>query len=292
MTAHNRERDFASFSAGTATSTSPSQPPLLARKDHDHPSLFLPEVMLQEARRQKRLADAPVPDVCLLDPDGDIAAFVRERLAAERCHTWACFHSELWEWRSKGMRFGVVGRAVGASFSVLIAEQLFVSGCRLLISIASAGAIAPGLPKPCYVLIEKALRDEGTSYHYLPPSAFVSAPADLFALALSAAASLRAPVMAGTSWTTDAPFRETAAAVAARQEQGIHTVEMEAAALLAFAEAKKKPVVAIAHVTNELGLGSGDFDKGADHGAETALAIAGTIALRAAKAGYLSAHLE
>jgi uridine phosphorylase len=291
MTAHNRERDFA-FPIETSVGPLRLLAPLLARDDHDDPSVFLPEVMLHEARRQKNLDDAPVPAICLLDPDGDITAYVQQHFSARKSRSWACFHTELWEWESGGMRFGIVGRAVGASFSVLVAEQLFVSGCGLIISIGSAGAIAAGLPRPCYIVIEKALRDEGTSYHYLPPSPFVYAEPALCALALRAAASVEVPVLAGVSWTTDAPFRETASAVAQRQKQGIHTVEMESAALLAFAQARRKPLVAIAHITNELGLGAGDFDKGADHGAETALVLAETIARSAQEAISLSAHLQ
>ena len=53
---------------------------------------------------------------------------------------------------------------------MLVAEELFASGCRLLLSVTSAGQIAPSAAPPYFVLIERALRDEGTSYHYLPPS--------------------------------------------------------------------------------------------------------------------------
>jgi hypothetical protein len=68
-----------------------------------------------------------------------------------------------------------VGYAVGGAFSVLVAEQLFASGCQLLVNVASAGQIRDvGLP-PYYILIDRALRDEGTSYHYLPPAAFANA---------------------------------------------------------------------------------------------------------------------
>jgi len=67
-------------------------------------------------------------------------------------------------------RFGIIGCAVGASFAVLLAEQLLVSGCRLLVSVTSAGQIVPQGPPPYFVLIDRALRDEGTSYHYLPPA--------------------------------------------------------------------------------------------------------------------------
>ncbi len=252
--------------------------PLLARQDHEHPSIFLPEVMLQESRKQKRLDNSPVPPICLLDPDGDIVNYVQYLRGARKSRSWACFHTELWEWQENGLHFGVVGRAVGASFAVLVAEQLFVSGCEFLISIASAGAIADGLPKPCYIMIERALRDEGTSYHYLPPSAYALADSELFATSLAAAEKLSLPVRRGMSWTTDAPFRETALTVANRREQGIHTVEMESAALLAFGQARKKRIIAIAHITNSMGQEKGDFDKGDDHGTEDSLAIAGAIA--------------
>jgi uridine phosphorylase len=277
MTTHSRQADFSSLTGLGGGIVAP-QSPLLARRDHDHPSVFLPEVLLHEARKQKGLDDTPVPPVCLLDSDGDIAVYVRRELGARKSPSWACFHTELWEWEDRGQRFGIVGRAVGAPFAVLIAEQLFVSGCELLISIASAGAIADDLPHPSYVLIEQALRDEGTSYHYLPSAPYVFADAGLFAKALRATAAQGLPVMRGASWTTDAPFRETAATVLERRKQGIHAVEMEAAALLAFAQARRKPLIAIAHITNAPGQGRGDFDKGADHGAETALAIASAIA--------------
>ena len=61
---------------------------------------------------------------------------------------------------------------VGAPFAVLVAEELFACGCQLLISITSAGQILPVDQPPYVVLIDKALRDEGTSYHYLPPAPY------------------------------------------------------------------------------------------------------------------------
>lgn len=256
------------------------QIPLLARIDHADPSVFRPDVMLREARKQKNLIEGTVPGFCVLDPDGDVVDHVRREHAARRCRSWACFHTDLWEWESGGCRFGVVGRAVGASFAVLVAEQLFVSGCKLLISIASAGDVASGLPKPSYMVIERALRDEGTSYHYLPAEPFIAADARLVDLTAMVAASTGVPLSRGASWTTDAPFRETAATIAERRAQGIHIVEMEAAALLAFAKAKAAPMICIAHITNAMGQGEGDFGKGEDCGAKTALLLVGELARR------------
>src|SRR5439155_8528808 len=131
------------------------------------------------ARRQKGLAPQDVPEVCLLDPDGDILRALRRSGRAALSPGWACYHTELYEFDHGGARFGVIGCAVGASFAVLIAEQLFVSGCRLLISMTSAGQIAERGKPPYFVVIDRALRDEGTSYHYLPPAEYSEADGGL-----------------------------------------------------------------------------------------------------------------
>jgi hypothetical protein len=241
--------------------------PLLARRDHAAPSVFRPENMLREARRQKGLSSAPVPPVCILDPDGDIVDHVRQRHAATSCAHWACYHTRMWEWASDGIHYGIIGRTVGGSFSVMVAEQLFASGCQLLISVASAGQITDVGPPPYWILIERALRDEGTSHHYLPASPYVDANSALLDCAANSLAHVGGHVRRGTTWTTDAPFRETAESVALRRREGILAVEMEAAALYAFAAARGVPVICLAHVTNQLGCVEGDFEKWDGNGA-------------------------
>ena len=252
--------------------------PLLSRNDYAAPSVLQPQNMLRESRRQKGLPSGDVPEVCILDPDADIVRHVRSFHGAIRSFTWACYHTEMWEWRHCGRRVGIVGGAVGGSFAVLVAEQLMASGCALVVSMASAGRISSSLELPTYVLIERALRDEGTSHHYLPISPFVDADRRLLARAEAAFRSNNVRVVRGSSWTTDAPFRETEAAIAERQRQGILTVEMEAASLLAFSRARRLPVVCMAHVTNQLGRLEGDFDKGESNGSSQSLALAMAIA--------------
>jgi purine-nucleoside phosphorylase len=241
--------------------------PLLARRDHSAPSIFRPENMLREARRQKGLSLAPVAPVCVLDPDGDIVDHVRQQYAAKPSAHWACYHTRMWEWTSGGIHYGIIGRAVGGSFSVMVAEQLFASGCQLLISVASAGQIADIGQPPYWILIERALRDEGTSYHYLPASPYAAADSALLERAANSLAHVGRHVHRGTTWTTDAPFRETAESVALRRREGILAVEMEAAALYAFAAARDVPVICLSHVTNQLGCVEGDFEKGDGNGA-------------------------
>ncbi|MGH7055952.1 MAG: nucleoside phosphorylase [Stellaceae bacterium] len=250
-----------------------STPPILKGKDFAAPSVFAPENLLREARRQKGLPRAAVPEICILDPDGDIVRLLARSGKSRRAEAWACYHTALHEFAHEGVDYGIVGGAVGAPFAVLVAEQLFACGCRLLLSMTSAGQIVAQGPPPYFILIERALRDEGTSYHYLPPAAFAAADPGLVARVLPAVTGRAPPVYRGASWTTDAPFRETAAAIAECRARDILAVEMEAAALYAFAESRRRPVLCFAHVTNQMAVVEGDFEKGEAAGGIDALAV-------------------
>jgi uridine phosphorylase len=255
--------------------------PIVNGKEHASPSVFQPEALLREARRQKGVPLLNVPQICMLDPDGDVVRHLR-RTGAGRLHQgWACYHTELLAFDLEGIgEVGVVGCAVGAPFAVLVAEQLFVSGCQLLISVTSAGQITDNGPPPYFVLIDRALRDEGTSYHYLPPARFAEAPdASLLARVESALTALPGiAVHRGATWTTDAPYRETDTAIASARDAGALAVEMEAAALHAFATAKRRSVVCFAHVTNTMAQTNGDFEKGEADGATATLAVVAAAA--------------
>jgi uridine phosphorylase len=256
-------------------------PPILRHKQYDAPSIFAPENLLREARRQKAIPDGQAPWICVLDPDGDIVRYLlaTEQARLNRC--WACYHTSLYDFTADGVDFGIVGCAVGAAFAVLVAEEMFASGCQLLISVTSSGQIAPlAQAPPFFVLIERALRDEGASYHYLPPSDYAHLADPLNQLLGDAFTDMTVPVQRGATWTTDAPFRETAFAVAQAQAAGIIAVEMEAAALYAFAQARQKPVICFAHVTNQMGRVDNDFEKGHADGAHDALALIHATARR------------
>jgi uridine phosphorylase len=247
---------------------------ILSHKHYQEPSVFTAENLLREARRQKGLASTNVPPICILDPDGDLGQMLLGTGMAEISRDWACYHTELLVFEDAGLKFGLIRFAVGASFAVLVAEELFASGCQLLISVTSAGQIANDIgPTPYFVLIDQAWRDEGTSYHYLPPSERSAIQSNLLPVLNDAFTGAVIRVHIGTAWTTDAPFRETAPAIRFYNEQGVAAVEMEAAALYAFAEARSKPVVCFAHVTNQMAVVEGDFEKGRDNGGHDALEV-------------------
>lgn len=255
-------------------------PPILSGKRYASPSAFTPESLLREARRQKSASVEPVPDICLLDPDGDIVRRVTAEGRAQRHDGWVCYHTDLYTFTTEGLAVGVVGCAVGASFAVLVAEELFASGCKLLISVTSSGQLKQVQTPPYFVLIDRALRDEGTSYHYLPPATYSEAPERLIGALDGAFDEFDISVLRGATWTTDAPFRETSDAIDAMRARGLLAVEMEAAALYAFAKARGKSVVCFAHVTNQMGQIAGDFEKGHADGTTDALRIVTTAAPR------------
>lgn len=255
-----------------------SSPPILDNKNPASPSVFAPAALVREARRQKGLTTADVPPLCILDPDGDIVRRLKSSGQASRFDAWPCYHTDLHSFALAGETAGIIGCAVGAPFAVLVAEELFACGCRLLISLTSAGQIVAAEPPPYFVVIDRALRDEGTSYHYAAPSQFATADPRLVGTAMKALTNAGLRALVGASWTTDAPFRETAEAIEAARGKGVLTVEMEAAALYTFSRSRSAPVLCLAHVTNTMGQAERDFEKGEAGGTTDALNVLDALA--------------
>jgi purine-nucleoside phosphorylase len=130
------------------------------------------------------------------------------------------------------------------------------------------------------VLIDRALRDEGTSYHYLRGSNFADAP-DVSLLARVEQAGRSLPGIAlhqGATWTTDVPYRETESAIERARQLGILAVEMGAAALYAFSATSRRPIISFAHVTNSMAQTEGNFEKGDADGAKATLVVVAATA--------------
>ena len=187
-----------------------------------------------------------------------------DKVEKNRC--WACYHSDLYSFDIDGRMVGIIPCAVGAPYAVLVAEQLFVSGCEILVSVTSAGIINPPAINKRFALITEAVRDEGTSYHYLPDNVPSLVSHDLFERLKSDSEDMESLWFEAKSWTTDAPYRETETAIMAMKKDNVTCVEMEAAALYAFAKTKNKNVVCFAHLTNTMAQQEGDFEKGESFG--------------------------
>ena len=222
---------------------------------------------MEAVRTERGIETASVPGICVLDFDGDLTYWLVKTGMAHPYPAWACFHTTMYSFEIDGTECGIVARTIGGPYAVLVAEQLHVSGTRVLLGLTSAGRVNSSLPVPSLVVATSAIRDEGTSYHYLSAADIVTAPAKLAANLYEGLQGLGLPVSQGLVWTTDAPYRETAEELREHAANGALAVEMQAASLFAFAEARHADVGVVAHVTNAIDHTGEAFDKGPDeHG--------------------------
>lgn len=149
---------------------------------------------------------------------------------------------------ANGAQIVVCGRfGIGSPAATVVLEELIALGLRRFVSLGTAGCLQRGMAIGDLVLCTEAIRDEGVSYHYLPPEA-PARPTDALTERLRSGlatllaerepdspAGAAAALHAGPSWTIDAPFRETVEEARHYQALGVLTVEMEASALFAVA---------------------------------------------------------
>ena len=228
----------------------------------DEPTIFTPTELIEAVRRQRRLKAVPVPEVCVLEFDGDLTDELVACNQVRRYEFWPCFHTAMWAWQCGGQGCGIVARTIGGPYAVLVAEQLAVCGAKVIVGLTSAGRVSPLLPVPGIVVADQAIRDEGTSLHYLPPGEVVTGSSALAQALEAEVAHVGLPVRRGLVWTTDAPYRETARQTAGHARRGALAVEMQAASLFAFAARRGVATGVVAHVTNAPDHEGEAFDKG------------------------------
>ncbi len=256
------ERAFGDSVTEQVTPSSPSSGLPLLGHALDEPTAFRPEDLVAAVRQQRGVGDQPVPALCVLEFDGDLTDKLIARGEVRRCEHWPCFHTDMWLWPKDQPRCGIVARTIGGPYTVLVAEQMAVCGAKAVIGLASAGRLGTELPLPAIVVADEAVRDEGTSLHYLPPSRTVRSNAALAEALTRTLAGIDLPVRRGLVWTTDAPYRETRSQVEYWAAQGALAVEMQAASLFAFGRRCNFPVGLVAHVTNAADHGGEQFHKG------------------------------
>lgn len=134
-----------------------------------------------------------------------------------------------------GQQIAVAHPGVGAPLAAGVLEELIAMGCEAFVVCGGAGVLRRDVVVGHPVIVTAAVRDEGTSYHYMAPSREVAADPGPVAALEGVLRRYGVAYLKGKTWTTDAFYRETAGRVALRREEGCLTVEMEAAALLAVA---------------------------------------------------------
>jgi uridine phosphorylase len=137
------------------------------------------------------------------------------------------------EW--EGKRLALFHPGVGAPLAAGMLEGAIALGCRKFIACGGAGVLDREVAVGHIIVPRSAVRDEGTSYHYLPPGREVEASPEGIAAIEHVLKKRGAEYLISKTWTTDAPYRETPAKVRLRRSEGCLTVDMEAAAFFAVA---------------------------------------------------------
>ena len=217
---------------------------------------------MESVRTLRGHAEGPVPAICVLEFDGDLTDWLVANGIARRFDRWACFHTTMYTVDFDGIEIGIIARTIGGPYAVLVAEQLHAAGAHLIVGLTSAGRIAPDLPLPCLVVATSAIRDEGTSFHYLPPASEVDCPSPVEQHFTRELISTGWEVRSGRVWTTDAPYRESEDEIRRWGAEGALAVEMQAASLFAFATARQSNVAVVAMVSNAVDHQGDQFNTG------------------------------
>lgn len=133
-------------------------------------------------------------------------------------------------------KVAVIHPGVGAPLAAAFLEEVIALGCRDFIACGGCGVLDGSVGLGQVVVPATAVRDEGTSYHYLPPSREVAASPNAIQAIEKALQNHHVPYLLGKTWTTDGVYRETPTRIAQRRAEGCHVVEMEAAAFFAVAQ--------------------------------------------------------
>ena len=142
----------------------------------------------------------------------------------------------IYEISYRGQRLAFFHPGVGAPVAAGLLEEAIAFGCRKFIACGGCGVLEKDIAVGHLVVVSAAIRDEGVSYHYLPPAREVTADSRGVSALVKTLDDRGIPYMVGKTWTTDAPYRETANKIARRRGEGCLTVEMESAALIAVSQ--------------------------------------------------------
>ncbi len=208
----------------------------------DEPILSAGDLLAQRWRKGRVPKVSPPHTVVMCYQRPAIAALLKRR----RHTKVAEFFGGLHLLKTRGQRIGVLQPVgPGAPIAAAVLEELIAFGVRRFVSVGLAGGLSFELQAGDVVIADRALRDEGTSYHYLPPARWVEADREMVQRIDAALSTRNITHVIGTTWTTDAPYRETRRQVEAHRAEGVETVEMEAAAVFAVGRRLGVPAAAV-----------------------------------------------
>lgn len=210
-----------------------------------------PRALIEPTEHIPRL---DVPRACVITFFGDVVERLMTRRGARVLfeNRWEDGPHPLLEIEHQGQRLAVLRSGVGAPLAGALLEETIALGCTHFVVCGGAGALLRELTLGHLVVLDSAVRDEGTSYHYLPAAREVELDPQARQVLQGVLDERDVPYVVGKTWTTDAPYRETPRKIAARKAEGCLTVDMEASALAAVAAFRGVPLAQVVYCGDDL----------------------------------------
>lgn len=202
---------------------------------HNLPSLLTADELVAYRARLGRMPKVK-PEGVLFCLERGLPQRMRWRIPVERA---GAMNADVYAVRKSKGRVAVLTSFGGGSPMVMeLVEELAVMGAKKMILMTWGGTLQPDLQPGDIIVCNRAIRDEGASHHYLPSAKYVEANASLVNELVEAIRGRGAHCSVGTTWTTDAPYRETREEVVKYQAEGVKTVEMESAGLFTVGQVR------------------------------------------------------
>jgi uridine phosphorylase len=219
------------------------------KNKHAEDAMFSPKEFIAYAKKQGKYKFR-VPERVILCYEKSLLKHILENHSVTKINSSYGDTYLINETRGKILIIGNFG--IGAPIATIVLEEFIELGAKKFISIGTAGTLQKGVKIGDFMVCEKAIRDDGVSYHYLKSSKYAHASKELTKNIINSMEKLKQKYIVGTSWTIDAPYRETVAEARQYQKEGITTVEMEASALFAVAKYRNVELGAIFTISDSL----------------------------------------
>lgn len=214
--------------------------------------------------RKKSIPEFQFPRHCVLGFYPGLVQHCKRRYGASvldfinRGHPYLLF-------RYRGISMGFVYPGIGSPHASAILDETFALGAESCVFIGSAGILVEGVQCPDLILPTRAVRDEGTSFHYIDPGRHAFPDSGLVDAIRTTLREKAVPFREGTTWTTDGVYREIPSKISRLREEGCLAVDMEASALFSVAEFYGKKIAGLFSASDSI---SGAAWKPLPHGAK------------------------
>ena len=221
--------------------------------NNDNDPVLKPSELLAYRRANGQLPDFPTPRAVIFAPQKSLAEYVLRHHSTKRIKG---FLGEFYLLkRTNGQVAVSTGFGIGAPVIAGLSDEFAALGVKQFVLIGMAGGLQPELTAGSLVISTHAIRGEGTSRHYLSSNSTVDSSEEMAQGISNILSKQNHPHLRGTTWTTDAPFRELRKDVLEYQKQGVLAVDMEAAAMLSVARSMDLSAVAMFSIADQLSDG-------------------------------------